>query len=102
MTTSGRSNHFWGHGARLAEDELESRCKHCALIERQVWLLDDEGRAVAGLAWIRPGGSAVAVRPFAFSKNRRPQNPPTRSWAQVYPDVPVTGSPQCPKSPDGW
>lgn len=101
-STKGRSNHSWGLGLRPNEDEFTITCDHCALTEREIWLLDDQGRPVKGLVWLRPNGSAVAIRPFAHSRRRQPQNRPTRQWANEYPSVPVSGTPQCPKSPVGW
>ena len=101
-STKGRSNHSWGAGSRPNTDEFATICEHCALEERQVWLLDEDGRAVIGLVWLRPGGSAVAIHPFAYSKNRRPESRPTRSWAEQFAGVPRSGTPECPKSPEGW
>ena len=59
-------------------------------------------RPTIGLVWAAPSGEAVAVRPFKFSKNRRPAVRPLMAWVEVYADVPVSGTPNYPKSPDGW
>jgi hypothetical protein len=101
-STAGRSNHWWEPRPRPSPDELESVCRHCGLTELHTWLLDEDGRPVAGLVWLRPDSNAVAVRPFAFSKNRRPAVLPTRTWSDLYPGVPVSGTPQCPKDLSAW
>lgn len=101
-STKGRSNHSWAAGSRPNEDEFCAVCKHCGLTELERWLLDDEGRAVVGLVWLRPNGSTAAIRPFAYSKNRRPKVLPRSSWQDQYRGVPIGGTPECPKSPDSW
>lgn len=101
LSTPGRSNHWWGSGTAGPDDTFLSTCRHCGLVERSEWWLDRQGRPATGLTWVSPTGRVVTVTQFKFNKNRRPSVEPTRSWSEVYPHVP-TGSPQCPKSRDGW
>lgn len=102
MTTKGRKNHYWQPTGRPSPDRLTSECRNCGLLQDDLWLLDEQGRAVFGKAWIKPNGEAVVIRPFAYNNSRKPQEQPTQSWAQHFPHAPVSRSPECPKSPEGW
>lgn len=102
MTTKGRRNHSWDTVGRSGPDSFISRCRHCGLKEQSLWLLDELGRATEGLAWSTPARVTVAVRPFAFTKSRRPTTMPSETWSECFPGVPVAGSPPCPKTPGAW
>jgi hypothetical protein len=74
--TKGRSTHSWARSA----DEFPTTCENSALPERQVWMLDDDGRAVTGLVWTLPDGSAMArcwVEPLRHVERRTRQMRPS-------------------------
>lgn len=59
-------------------------------------MLDEQGRAVIGIVWETSDGTAIRVRPFAWSKNRKPVGPiPTSPLDVAYPAAAIGGTPPC-------
>ena len=77
---------------------LVETCQKCGLQSRYgEWMLDTDGRAVTGIVWVDPDGTAVRVRPFAWNKNRRPSSTQlVESIANTYPHASIGGTPPCP------
>ena len=91
----------WREGPQGALVEL---CDRCGMEARHgIWMLDDHGRAVTGMVWLRPDGTAAQVLPFAHHADRQPREPVDMlPVAEAYPGAEVGGTPLCPGSPDAW
>lgn len=93
QSNKGRRNHRWIPGVEA--------CFNCGLVERHtdVWL--DDGSPGSLIQWLTPAGAVLAARPTLYVRGTVDASSP--QLRDVLPaGVPISGVPQCPKTPDAW
>jgi hypothetical protein len=95
----GRKRHNWDPAlsSREPDGTLTSRCKNCGMSQRDGYY-SASGRVYSVLQWATPAGRLLAIRPIVDLYP--PKKAPPLEGA--FPGIPVSGMPECPKTPDGW
>jgi hypothetical protein len=95
----GRRNHNWAPALATREPDgtLISRCQNCGMSQRSDHY-SSGGKVYAVIQWAAPDGRLLAIRPVVDLRAPK-QAPPLED---AFPNVPVSGSPECPKSPTAW
>jgi hypothetical protein len=77
---------------------MDDACLRCGLRRREVWLLDDNRRAVMALVWSDRDGD-VRVQPFPPMLGLQAPEAPTQTRVEAFGHLPVGPEPPCGPAP---
>ena len=73
---------------------MADACLRCGLRRREVWLLDERRRPVMALVWTDRDGDR-RIQPFPPMKGLEPEEAPTQTRVEAFPELPVGPEPPC-------